>query len=431
MPYYREVLLEAGVVTEAALAAALASGERPPGAPPPAPAVDLSRFERVPLLDRDTLRARFDDLKSDDLAQRRWKENATGGSTGEPAHFIQDQTYREWVFVGKMLFDEWTGLRPADPQVRLWAAQSDVHADRQSLRMRAGRGLRNELWLDAFRMAPEAMRAYVAQINEFRPVQILGYAESLDALAALIEAEGLQVWSPRALMTSASVLEPSMRARIERVFAAPVFDRYGSREVADAACECERHAGLHVSTPTHVVEVLRPDGTAAEPGEMGELVVTLLTNEAMPLIRYSIGDVSAWAAGACPCGRSWPLLERIHGRVSGLFVTEEGGLIPGGFFGMAFYDEDLVAKYQVVQESVDDLRLKVVPAPGARRKLTGRWLAEVTAAYRKVIGPHLQVALEVVDDIPVTATGKHRSTISKVDRQPTRNEGRGRDQRAS
>ena len=159
-----------------------------------------------------------------------------------------------------------------------------------------------------------------------------------------------------------------MRETMERVYRAPVFDRYGSREVADAACECERHEGLHVCSPIHVVEVLRADGTPAASGETGELVVTLLTNHAMPLIRYRIGDMGAKAGRACSCGRGWPLLSDIKGRIGGMFVTADGGLVDPGLFTMSFYGNDLVAGFQMVQETVGHIRMTIVPAPGQARR---------------------------------------------------------------
>ena len=111
------------------------------------------------------------------------------------------------------------------------------------------------------------------------------------------------------MVTAGTLFEP-IRQTIESVFQAPVFNRYGSREVGDIACECEAHSGLHVALPTQFVEILRPDGTAAGPGEIGEIVVTSLTNFAMPLIRYRIGIVGhgrkslvAAGVGGRGCGR--------------------------------------------------------------------------------------------------------------------------------
>ena len=222
--------------------------------------------------------------------------------------------------------------------------------------------LRNQVWLDAYAMTPAAMREYVDVINRYRPKRILGYAGSLFELARFIEREHLTVHSPVGIMSSAETLQPIKRETIERVFRAPVFDRYGSREAAACASECNGHKGLHVAVPTHYLEILGPDGCRVSPGETGEIVVTCLTMYAMPLIRYRIGDLAAWAKNPCPCGRSWPLLSEVSGRVCDSFALPGGGTIMGSFFVRPFYGMDWVHRFQIVQESLDYLRVLIVPS---------------------------------------------------------------------
>src|SRR5690606_3762123 len=124
------------------------------------------------------------------------------------------------------------------------------------------------------------------------------------------------------IMTSATTLEPAMRTTIERVFGAPVFGRYGSREVGDVACENGDGNGMLVSPLTHLVEVIGADGTAVPDGTPGELVVTHLTNYSMPLIRFRIGDAGALGP---PVGSSpWPRLTQVMGRVTDIFYTATG-----------------------------------------------------------------------------------------------------------
>ena len=73
--------------------------------------------------------------------------------------------------------------------------------------------------------------------------------------------------------------------------------------------ECDRHEGLHLSSFNHYVEILKEDGTEARDGEMGELVITVLTNYTMPLIRYRIGDMAIQTYAECSCGRGFPLIK--------------------------------------------------------------------------------------------------------------------------
>jgi phenylacetate-CoA ligase len=220
-------------------------------------------------------------------------------------------------------------------------------------------------------------------------------------------------------MTSAGTLHDHMRETIRETFQAPVFNRYGSREVGDIACGCGVHEGLHVSAPTHYVEILRPDGTPTEPGEVGEIVVTLLTNYAMPLIRYRIGDMGAWAESTCACGRSWPLLSNVTGRVSDTFLTEDGKSIHGEFFTHLFYGEEWVQKFQVVQESVHQVTITIVPAEWGD-DLKRRHRAEMNVIrehIHSVMGQSCNVTFDFCSNIRPTDSGKYRYTISRVNRE--------------
>src|SRR5207248_3298331 len=79
---------------------------------------------------------------------------------------------------------------------------------------------------------------------------------------------------------------PFMRTLIERVFQAPVFETYGSREFMLIGAECDKHTGLHLVPENHVVEVVDELGQPTPPGEEGNVVITDLTNYGMPFIRY-------------------------------------------------------------------------------------------------------------------------------------------------
>lgn len=399
VPYYREIFTKAGIDPEKGV-------------------INTDVIRSIPLLDKDIIRQNHEALKSDDLAGRKWHENTSGGSTGEPVRFVQDKAYHEMSVAVKMLDDLWSGYGAGDRKVLLWGSERDLFEGRDRRRTRAGRWLRNEVALNAFRMTPSQMLDYVSTINSWKPVQILAYAGSIYELSCFIDREKLPVHMPKAIMSSAGVMEAFMRKTIERVFRAPVFDRYGSREVGDIACECDHHRGLHISAPTHYVEVLRAGGAPADAGESGEIVVTSLTNYAMPLIRYRIGDMGALSEEACPCGRGWPLLKKIAGRVTDTFLKEDGTQIHGEFFTHLFYYQDWVKKFQVTQDTFDRIRVAIVQRNGSGRDRGshGTELEDITKKIHAVMGRQCRVEFAFVDDIAPSPSGKYRYTISNIER---------------
>jgi len=397
VPYYRKTLQQSGIV---------GLGGK----------VSLERFEHIPFLEREHFQPYFDELKSDDLPQRKWYENWSGGSTGQPIRLLQDQVYFNWNQALKMMFDQWSGRDLVERQIMLWASERDLMVGHETWRTCMGRWMRNERWLNTRNMSAARMEAYIAEINRFQPVQLLAFVESLYELARFAEERRLLVHSPTSIMTTASMLYPHMRDTIERVFQSPVFNRYGSRETGAIACECEVHRGLHVSMLTHYVEVIRADGLPAHPGERGDLVITCLHNYAMPLIRYRIGDIAKWAEQPCSCGRWLPLLGEITGRRNDMFVKTNGELVDGRLFVILLGTQPFIKKFQVVQEESDRLSIAIVLHQEVPDPQSKYWehLDLIRTKCHYLMGDDCQIAITFVNEIPATASGKYRYTISKV-----------------
>ena len=397
VPYYHEILPKAGVIQNNL-------------------SVNLKNFSQIPLLDKSIIRNNYERLKSDDLSTRKWYENTSGGSTGEPVRFVQDKEYHDILLAVKMFDDLWSGYKIGERKIILWGSERDLLIGKEKLRTLLGRWLRNEICLNAFRITPEQMYSYVKCINDFKPVQILAYVASLYEMASFIDREKLNVYSPKSIMVSAGVLYEHMRETIERVFKAPIFNRYGSREVGDIACECDQHQGLHVSPFTHYVEILREDGSPVEPGELGEIVITPFANYAMPLIRYRIGDMGAWSENPCTCGRAWPMLKYVSGKMWDIFRTKGGTQAHGEFFIRVFYFQDWIKKFQVIQEDFDFIHVLIVPngQPSEIQKIYSKEIEVITNKIRFVMGKDCKVQFEFVEDISPTASGKYHYIVSKV-----------------
>src|SRR5690606_21936692 len=134
------------------------------------------------------------------------------------------------------------------------------------------------------------------------------------------------------IVVGAEKLHDFQRDLIERVFEAPVFETYGSREFMLIGAECEHHDGLHVTAENLIVEVIDDDGNPVPEGTEGDVAITDLTNLGMPFIRYRNGDRAVAAEGDCACGRTLPRLARVAGRRLDVLTTPDGRQLPGEFF---------------------------------------------------------------------------------------------------
>ena len=394
VPYYTEILRDAGVVT---------GNDQ----------VNLDRFRSIPPLTKDLIRSEGQRLYSRDYESRGYYENTSGGSTGEPVSFIQDREYFDWNVAGKLYFKSQAGQEIGDAELRLWGSERDLKRDGEKLSIRLRNWLYNRTDVNAFRMTGEDMAEALELLDQKKPTWIEGYVQSLYELARFAEERDHIVHSPRGILATAGVLQKPVEKLLERVFRCSVFNRYGSREVGDVACSCEVGDGLHVCQWSHYIEILDDNMNPVSDGETGRLFITLLTNHSMPLIRYEIGDLAVPAYNvACPCGRKTPLLEKIVGRRVGVFRTRDGTIVDGEYFTHLFYPLGWVRRFQVIQRDYCDIDVYIVPSEPPETED----IESIRADIQKIMGRNCEVDFHFVDEVAPSPSGKHLYTISEVDR---------------
>lgn len=121
-----------------------------------------------------------------------------------------------------------------------------------------------------------------------------------------------------------------MRTRIEDWLGIRAYDIYGTSELSGPMfTECTEQQGIHIWGDLALVEIVDPaTGEVLEAGEQGELTITMLQKEALPMVRYRIGDLTAVEEGACACGRTHPRIGRIRGRVDDMLIIRGINVFP-------------------------------------------------------------------------------------------------------
>ncbi len=368
-------------------------------------------LQRMPILTKRTIRARFEALKSSDLDRRRWRVNTSGGSTGEPARFIQDEEYEARNGALGLAHARWVGHEIGEPEVRLWGSEHEVLHGTIGWRKRAANALTRTTFFNAFRMAPGDMRRFGADLRRIRPKIIVAYAQALYELAGFFEREGIAVPRITAAITSAGTLHEFMRDRIQRVFQCPIYNLYGSREVGLIAAERPGVEGMWVPPWNTILEIVDEAGHPVPAGSDGEILVTSLTNYAMPLVRYRIGDRGALALHAV--ARGGQRLIRLRGRNVDAFRRRDGTLIDGEYFTHLLYYRNWVDKFQFTQTSYEDVVLRIVPRTRDHRTMQAE-LEDITSHVKVALGASAALHVEWVDEIPPAPSGKYRYTISEV-----------------
>jgi len=361
---------------------------------------------RLPILRKETIRENFEQLQSADLPERAWSYNTSGGSTGEPIQLIQDSEYRDRNKALTLLYFRELGYELGQRLLRVWGSERDVE-NAVHWKSRVFGWLENTVCLNAFRMSPERMREHLLTISRQRPRLILAYAQCVYELALFSEREQIDIHHQPIIVTSAGTLYPFMRQKIAQVFGGPVYNLYGSREVSDIACEIPGVKGLWVAPWGSFVEIVDEKGEPLPPGTEGNIVLTCLTNYAMPLIRYWIGDRGALLP---PCNGA-QRFDQVFGRTVDVFRRRDQTLIDGEYFTHLLYFRPWVSKFQVVQKDYQRVLFKIISGKEGPHRDE---LEEITERTRLVMGRDCQVEFEFTQDLPPQSNGKYRYTISEL-----------------
>ena len=276
---------------------------------------DLSSF---PILTKDIIRENFEALKAKDLNTRKWWVNTSGGSTGEPVKFIQDKEYLEMSRYITYLQKQKVGYSFGDTIIKLWGDEREILNGSQSIKSKVINYIKNLTFLNSFNMSEKNMYSFIEQINHKTPKLIVAYAQAMYELSKFVEERNLKIENVGSIITSAGTLYPFMRDSIEKNFNTKVYNRYGSREVGNIACE-EPHINGLVITDGVYVEIVDEDGNNCKDGEEGEIVITSLINYAMPLIRYKIGDRGVLNTKKY----HFTILEKVSGRNVNMFKKSD------------------------------------------------------------------------------------------------------------
>lgn len=253
-------------------------------------------------------------------------------------------------------------------------------------------------------------------VRVHRPSVIVGVPTMLLAIAERLIQEGFDpaeaevrrlVCIGEPLRNQDFSLAPLGR-RLEEIWHARLFSTYASTELATTFSECEAGLGGHVHADLVHVEIVDDEGNPVEPGLPGEVVVTPLQVEGMPLLRYRTGDIATLHAEPCPCGRNSPRLGPILGRKSQVLKFKGTTVFPPAIFAVLQEMREVRGFYIEVTDRFqlsDQIRV-VVGVDGG--EITPRAVAERIASS-------VRVKPEVVFDTPENVA---RRTIQPGKRKP-------------
>ena len=269
----------------------------------------------------------------------------------------------------------------------------------------------NRTRLSAFQINEKSLEEYFQKLLKLRPVYLYGYVSMITAFASYLEKNKLNgLPGLRSVITTSEILDAYSRKLIENVFGVRVFNEYGCGEVGSIAHECE-HGNMHIMAENVIIEI---DASESAGGESGEIIVTDLHNYAMPLIRYRLGDYATLSKEECRCGRSLPVIKKVHGRAYDMVIDPEGNRLHPEVLMYIF--EELKAsgaginQFQVIQTSVDSFLINIMPDVYYKNETE----EIIRSRIRDKIHSGISVNFCYVDEILRDKSGKLRVVKSEI-----------------
>ena len=321
---------------------------------------DLDAWRRVKPLSRKDVQENFDALTSTAIPKNHGKADprSTSGTTGKPVTTLVTERTRlvELSLMGR--FYSWVGLDPRLTLVILQGAQHPLLRYKEMI---------PDPWVPEW-MVGEKPGGYARMHYPISAEDQLAYLATLGPLYLNTQPSNFR----RVLRAARDGLgpKPDFRGIVsigelvtedDRQFAKDVcgcsiFNTYSATDVGTIAAQCS-HGNLHVNAEVTRVEIVRPDDTPCEPGEEGRILLTTLSNGAMPLLRYDIGDIGA-LGGVCGCGLTLPKLTLTVGRERQLFRFSDGSTAIPAFRMEKFADRFPARQWQLVQTEPEAVELR-------------------------------------------------------------------------
>ena len=224
---------------------------------------------------------------------------------------------------------------------------------------------------------PESLGKYIEKINAYNPYVVKAAPVYIYLLARHINKTGIKPpYIKGGFMPMGGSMTPFMKGVVESAFGCKLHEDYGCAELGGIAAECSMQNGLHPFNGLFYVEVVR-NGLPVDNGELGKILITDLSNDVMPFIRYDIGDVGIVRKDTCKCGISSPRIE-VKGRVQDCLIGAGGTVLTHDTIVDMLLERSDLLGFQLELFNDEEVYIKVVPntpdkvnLPKVRQMLSG------------------------------------------------------------
>lgn len=365
-------------------------------------------LQSFPVMNKHSLIANYDMIKvpENEIPGQKGQVHiqTTSGSTGIPFRIPQDTRKRFRRVAELKYFGKIVGFNTHDKLVHMrtwnkWQQKTIKQIWKENI-----------IPFDIACLDDENLLRLCNLLQTSKAVCIRGYASTLGKLAEFADGKGFTFPYLKVAIAGAESLQDDTRFLYKRVMQSEIISQYANEECGIIAQEMlptkDSNNLMYMNNASYFFEILKfENDEPAEFGELGRIVITDLYNYAFPLIRYDCGDVGMFLP-ADEYSKGFPVLGKLYGRRFDLTYSTEGKPIFPLTYGRIIKHYENIAQWQFIQETENEYSLKVVMRGDNLN------IDEIVTQFKDYLGPNALIKIEIVDDIPMLASGKHKPVVN-------------------
>lgn len=368
--------------------------------------ITVDRLSQLPVLQKDDFRKNGTTTMLSSNLQPNGIYLKSSGSSGTPTQTrFSHAMHQRWYALMESRVRNWAGVSSNIPRGMIGGRKIMAGSNQKQPFYRYN-PFEKQTYFSAFHISEKNASSYLEGMKKHLVEYMTGYAMSNYFLATNLQQCGLTAPPMKAVITSSENLTAEMRNLLERTYDCKVFNSWSGIEACGLVSECKA-GNLHIHLDAGWIELLDRDLYPVKSGQPGDVYCTGFLNYDQPLIRYKIGDQMVFSDESCKCGSQLPVVKEIIGRCEDVVYGKDGRKMVR--FHNVFKSTPVIQKAQVFQDSLDYIVLKIISDRPLRRQ-------EVEVLNRKIhtqLGK-IEVRIERVNEIPLTANGKFKAVVSTI-----------------
>ncbi|MEO8445929.1 MAG: hypothetical protein ABI528_00460 [bacterium] len=360
-----------------------------------------------PVMNKKAIRENLDDLVIGDLSKL--IKESSSGSSGIQGTVYMTKAEESVNRAIQVLWWEWAGYKIGDKII-----QTGMTHKRNYEKQIKDILFQTDYYI-AFGLDKNKIQAALEKQRSNPRKMLLGYASSLYLFAKVANELNYKDIHFESVVSWGDKMFEHYRNLIESQFSTKVFDTYACTEGFMISAQCE-NGNYHIMSPQIYLEILDADNNEVKAGEFGNVVVTRLDSRAMPLVRYSLGDLAVKESEdkTCSCGRGLPLLRNIVGRDTDIVKTTTGKYMIVHFFTAIFEHIPEIEQFRVIQKNLDEIEIEYVKAKNFNLQL----LDKIKNKIYDHLGESINIDFKEVSRIPASQSGKPQIILSLLNKSP-------------